>query len=622
MYSATLDCGEFRIVAPGFPKTIAPYGCEHIVIEFCPPTENLYSCILTIVSDDPSQGTKYVIVEGDGTTSSGPEMSIAAMSHDFGNIAVGGYAIWTFDIVNIGGSPLAVTSIGSNHTDFSVTSPSVFPRTVAPYTAMSVTVTFDPLTAGSKMGVITIESNDPETGSAAIMVTGNGTSSESMVRLSFAIAYGQPGGQANVQIDLDNLNFNTEEIAAMELKLSFPSDVLTIANVQTTSRTEEMNFFQTSEPAPGQLNILLFDSNVSNGIASGTGSIIRITFDVSSEAVTGDTLDFHFTKAVLSDAGAEAIPTLTQDGLLIIGGVMAGDANLDGSVNVLDMVLIANSILGITEATPQQLQAGDCNQDGSLNVLDMVGIANVILGLGTCPPGGTVKPATSAPAVLGAATISVTSRVTFDLPVFIETEIPVAGLQFQLEYDANMLEPMQPELASRAAHMTMAWNVTGGQIGVVLYSEEAVAIAAGSEPILTIPFKAKTVAGGMESQIYFEEVVFAQDCITEIPVSTSMVSVNMDDLLPKEYALEQNYPNPFNPATSVQFAVGSGQSAPRVTLKVYNLLGQEVATLVDEVKEAGYCTVTWDASEMASGVYFYRLTAGDFTETRRMVLMK
>ncbi|MFQ6092079.1 MAG: FlgD immunoglobulin-like domain containing protein, partial [bacterium] len=78
---------------------------------------------------------------------------------------------------------------------------------------------------------------------------------------------------------------------------------------------------------------------------------------------------------------------------------------------------------------------------------------------------------------------------------------------------------------------------------------------------------------------------------------------------------------------SFQLPVVSGQSAPHVILKIYNILGQEVRTLVDEVKEPGYYTVTWDGrnergDEVPSGVYFYRMTAGDFTDTKRMVVMK
>ncbi|UCE17139.1 MAG: T9SS type A sorting domain-containing protein [Gemmatimonadota bacterium] len=89
--------------------------------------------------------------------------------------------------------------------------------------------------------------------------------------------------------------------------------------------------------------------------------------------------------------------------------------------------------------------------------------------------------------------------------------------------------------------------------------------------------------------------------------------------MPVEYSLAQNYPNPFNPTTNIEYSVAGNA---RTTLRVYNVLGQELVTLVDEVKEPGHYSVDWDASEMASGVYFYRLEAGDFSATKRMVLMK
>ena len=101
--------------------------------------------------------------------------------------------------------------------------------------------------------------------------------------------------------------------------------------------------------------------------------------------------------------------------------------------------------------------------------------------------------------------------------------------------------------------------------------------------------------------------------------------------VPTEYTLSQNYPNPFNPTTTINFQIpnSKSQSPPHTTLKIYNILGQEVRVLVDEVKDAGYYTVTWDGMDgkgnsVPSGVYFYRLTVdrGQWSETRRMVLMK
>ncbi|MCK5571112.1 MAG: T9SS type A sorting domain-containing protein, partial [Bacteroidetes bacterium] len=83
--------------------------------------------------------------------------------------------------------------------------------------------------------------------------------------------------------------------------------------------------------------------------------------------------------------------------------------------------------------------------------------------------------------------------------------------------------------------------------------------------------------------------------------------------------LEQNYPNPFNPTTNVNYSI---PTAGFVTLKVYDLLGQEVVTLVNQEQDAGSYRVDFNAVDLANGAYFYRLTAGTFTDVKKMVLMK
>ncbi|MBI5472973.1 MAG: T9SS type A sorting domain-containing protein [Ignavibacteriae bacterium] len=105
-----------------------------------------------------------------------------------------------------------------------------------------------------------------------------------------------------------------------------------------------------------------------------------------------------------------------------------------------------------------------------------------------------------------------------------------------------------------------------------------------------------------------------------------LVSVNENENLPLVFFLSQNYPNPFNPSTRIRFSVASrngrrGESE-KVSLKVYDVLGREVATLVSEVKEPGRYSVQWDASGFASGVYFCRLHVGTFSQTKKMILMQ
>jgi len=89
--------------------------------------------------------------------------------------------------------------------------------------------------------------------------------------------------------------------------------------------------------------------------------------------------------------------------------------------------------------------------------------------------------------------------------------------------------------------------------------------------------------------------------------------------LPGDYALSENYPNPFNAATVVNYRL---PVAAHVKLEIFNILGQKVATLVDQKQKAGYRSASWDSSAFSSGQYFYRLTAGGFTETRRMTRVR
>ena len=102
--------------------------------------------------------------------------------------------------------------------------------------------------------------------------------------------------------------------------------------------------------------------------------------------------------------------------------------------------------------------------------------------------------------------------------------------------------------------------------------------------------------------------------------SSTVVSVEaIGGEVPMEYALQQNYPNPFNPSTIIEFSVPRSNY---VTLKVYDTLGEEVATLLSENMTAERYKVKWSASRFASGVYFYLLQAGEFVQTKKLLLLK
>jgi hypothetical protein len=99
--------------------------------------------------------------------------------------------------------------------------------------------------------------------------------------------------------------------------------------------------------------------------------------------------------------------------------------------------------------------------------------------------------------------------------------------------------------------------------------------------------------------------------VTSVVLSTSE--------LPHKLQLLQNYPNPFNPSTTIGYALPQGSY---VTLTVFNTLGQQVATLINETRGAGYHNVQFNGTGFASGVYFYRLRAGDYVVTKRLILLR
>ena len=126
------------------------------------------------------------------------------------------------------------------------------------------------------------------------------------------------------------------------------------------------------------------------------------------------------------------------------------------------------------------------------------------------------------------------------------------------------------------------------------------------------PFSYPSAAGrnqdiDMNNEIY----EFITDKITSVKV------LNSD--LPDGFALTQNYPNPFNPLTTIRYAI---PHSAKVKLAVHDMLGRKIETLVDEEQSAGWKEVQWNAQNISSGVYFYKLSAGNYLQTRKMLVVK
>lgn len=111
------------------------------------------------------------------------------------------------------------------------------------------------------------------------------------------------------------------------------------------------------------------------------------------------------------------------------------------------------------------------------------------------------------------------------------------------------------------------------------------------------------------SEMYIDDLLLSMDVVSDVE----------DEIQPLTFQLKQNYPNPFNPSTKINYQISQNDF---VSLKVYNILGNEVTTLVNENKPAGSYEVNFDASLLSSGTYFYKLQTGSFVETKKMIFLK
>lgn len=165
--------------------------------------------------------------------------------------------------------------------------------------------------------------------------------------------------------------------------------------------------------------------------------------------------------------------------------------------------------------------------------------------------------------------------------------------------------------------LTIKYSSTGVQQWIQRYNSEYDSTDMGEEIIVDSSFNVYVLGSSWSPQNGFDLVLikYSQPPIGIKPISNE---------IPKTFALFQNYPNPFNPTTKIKFevpTVGAYRDTP-LRLLIYDILGKEVATLVNEQLKPGSYEVEWDGSNYPCGVYFYKLMAGDYRETRRMVLIK
>ena len=211
----------------------------------------------------------------------------------------------------------------------------------------------------------------------------------------------------------------------------------------------------------------------------------------------------------------------------------------------------------------------------------------------------------------------VASEKSMDIIASLAAE--VAGVQLEFSYKPEQIQSIVPELTERTQEMTLFFSAKDGMLKVgILDLTGANLIPAGEGSLVKL-----NITGSDVSSLEIQKAIMVNENATPFEVNI-LPKKEKQTSTPKEFELSQNIPNPFNPETQISYSL---PEAAKVRLTVYNVLGRKVKKIVDDYQTAGPKTVHWDGkdesgSNVASGIYFYRLDAAGYTETKKMVLMK
>jgi hypothetical protein len=356
--------------------------------------------------------------------------------------------------------------------------------------------------------------------------------------------------------------------------------------------------------------------------------------DVDADAVTYVGVGLP-TGATVSTAGALAwTPTFAQagspytitvvasDGLLtdttsavvtVNRSVVRGDVDKNGTLGNSDVSLILQHVVGlITITDPAAAYAADANGSGTISAYDAALTLQAAAGLITLPAVadeslGKVASVDAAGSLSWTAPEATNDAEVVKISLGLSNSASVYAVQLSSKIDAGI--SIDGVNAALPDGWEMKWNVVDNELRVAMAG--ATPLPSGS--VATVMVRLKNNEG---------RINFATDAL----LNENFQSLGAVEIaaVPTVFALGQNYPNPFNPSTTIKYQIANEAN---VSLDVYNLQGQKIRTLVAKEQKAGYYSVVWDGRNEAgqtvsSGLYLYRVQAGSFVATHKMLLIK
>jgi len=422
---------------------------------------------------------------------------------------------------------------------------------------------------------------------------------------------------------------NVDSIISINLLLNFDPSVLSLLNVsKVNTRINNWEYFhyEINQSEYGDIQIValpnLPDTIFTPPLPPGEGIIInldfKIIFDTSPLSLL-TSIRYKFTNSTDNTlSGGLGYQFISQDeidyqdGYIYIRAMadLIGDINLNNiPFEIADAVLFNNFLTNPIKYpfNEQQKRNSDVNEDGfCCSLVDFIYLLKKIL------EGDNSDIAKALPQTNENQLYLQRSLSTLDL--FFESKEPVGGAFLVIRHPG--IDLGTPTLSSEAEDMTLLKREYPEELRLLIYSPTAKYMEPGKRKLFTIP-----IIKGM-GNIELNKASFSDNIGNMIEADVYLQ--NNIEVVPQRFTLFQNYPNPFNPETNISFTL---PEEGEVNLKIYNLKGQLVKVLVNQKLNSGFHTFTWNAknesgTDLPSGIYFYKIIAGEYSEIKKMVRIK
>jgi hypothetical protein len=401
---------------------------------------------------------------------------------------------------------------------------------------------------------------------------------------------------------------NAKPIYGLQFDLLYDPAIFSVRSAIPAVRAQDMAFFS-ELLSDGRYRVMIFSMGVET-IVPGSDTIVYFSVDIDPAASFG-AKDITFDSATsVQDSLGGSKSMIFDPGSYTVDRL--GDANLDGLVSVGDCVAIVASLLQRTTLSPRAADAADFNRDASVRIADLMLVVNHILGRDIVNP---PLPRLAGNAQLIRDGLKTGGRV--NLPLMVSLDNAGAGVQFAINYDPALIKFHGMTPGSMVSGLRLDYQDTGSKIIGVIYDLDLSVFGPGSGELVNLDVETlcDIPDPGQAMRVTDFQIV---------DVDAQTLNIEVLGELPTAFSLNQNYPNPFNSTTVISFDLP--ETSP-VALTVYNLLGQTVNIIENGMLEAGSHNLSWNGtdshgSQVSTGVYFYRLQAKNFDQTKKMLLVK